>query len=196
LQGSAAAKKEVIHWFVSAMSGHSKWSSIKHQKGAADKKRGKLFSILAKRISIAARSGGDLEKNPNLKTVVSKAKAANIPSDNIERAIKRGTGELPGQGPIEEVVYEAYGPGGVQLVIVASTDNRNRTTANIRHILTKNSGNLGGTGSVMWNFERSGDEFKAKANQAVDGKMAAEVSRLVELFEEDQDVESVFTNLA
>lgn len=178
------------------MSGHSKWTQIKHQKGAADKKRGKLFSILSKRISIAARNGKDQAVNPALKDVIERAKAVNMPNDTIERAIKRGAGELPGQGPIEEAIYEAYGPGGIQLIIIAATDNRNRTTANIRHILGKNEGNMSGQGSVMWNFERTRDGFKAKTVQEADELNQEKIKQLTEQLEEDEDVEEVFINLS
>lgn len=177
------------------MSGHSKWTQIKHQKGAADKKRGKLFSILSKRISIAARNGKDTDSNSLLKDAVERAKAVNMPNDTIERAIKRGAGELSEQSQIEEVVYEAYGSGGVQLIIIAATDNRNRTTANIRRILGKNGGSMSGHGSVMWNFERARDGFKAKSVQEVDALSQEKIKQLIEQLEEDEDVEEVFTNL-
>jgi YebC/PmpR family DNA-binding regulatory protein len=138
------------------MSGHSKWSTIKHKKGAADAKRGKLFSKLIKEITIAARlGGGDPSSNPRLRTVVDKAKAANMPSDNITRAIKKGTGELEGV-TYEESVFEGYGPGGVALYIETLTDNRNRTVAEIRHILSKMGGNLGEAGCVAWMFTKHG----------------------------------------
>lgn len=179
------------------MSGHSKWAQIKHQKAASDKKRGKLFSVLSKRISIAARHGKDPETNPGLKLIIDKAKAANMPSDTVERAIKRGAGELPGQGPIEEIIYEAYGPGGAQLVIVASSDNRNRSTANIRHLLSKHNGSLSGNGSVMWNFERTGEgQFTAKNKQSLSDDLQESVSQLLAAMEEDEDVEDIYTNLA
>lgn len=178
------------------MSGHSKWTQIKHQKGAADKKRGKLFSILSKRISIAARNGKDIDSNSLLKDAVERAKAVNMPNDTIERAIKRGAGESSEQSQIEEVIYEAYGLGGIQLIVVAATDNRKRTTANIRHILGKNGGSMSGQGSVMWNFERIRDGFKAKTVQEADQPTREKVSQLIEMLEEDEDVEEVFTNLS
>jgi len=138
------------------MSGHSKWASIKHKKGAMDAKRGKLFTKLIKEITVAARlGGGDPESNPRLRTVIAKAKEANMPKDNIEKAIKKGTGELEGYA-LEEVTYEGYGPNGVAIMIDAMTDNRNRTTAEIRSILTKNGGNLGENGCVSWIFEKKG----------------------------------------
>jgi YebC/PmpR family DNA-binding regulatory protein len=177
------------------MSGHSKWSQIKHQKGAADKKRGKLFSVLSKRISIAARLDQNPDTNLGLKSAIDKAKAANMPGEIIKRAIKRGAGELDGQGQIEEMIYEAYGPDGVQLLIVAATDNRNRATANIRHILTKAGGSLSGKGSVMWNFERGNDGYVAKTKQEVDKATEEKIDHLIRELEEDEDVEEVFTNL-
>jgi YebC/PmpR family DNA-binding regulatory protein len=138
------------------MSGHSKWSTIKHKKGAADAKRGKLFSKLIKEITIAARlGGGDPTINSRLRTVVDKAKTANMPSDNITRAIKKGTGELEGVS-YEESVFEGYGPGGVALYIEILTDNRNRTVAEIRYILSKMGGNLGESGCVAWMFTKHG----------------------------------------
>ncbi|MEZ5345027.1 MAG: YebC/PmpR family DNA-binding transcriptional regulator [Pyrinomonadaceae bacterium] len=138
------------------MSGHSKWSSIKHKKGAADAKRGKIFTRLAKEIVVAARDGGgDADMNPRLRKAVSDAKAANMPNDNIDRAIKRGTGEIEGVS-YEEITYEAYGPGGVAILIETMTDNRNRTVAEMRHLLSKNNGNLGEAGSVAWMFDRKG----------------------------------------
>lgn len=135
------------------MSGHSKWATIKHKKAAADAKRGKLFTRLIKEISIAARGGGDPESNPRLRTAVVAAKAASMPNENIQRAIKRGTGELEGS-QIEEVMFEGYGPGGAALLVAAVTDNRNRTVAEIRHVFSKHGGNLGEQNSVAWMFER------------------------------------------
>ncbi len=138
------------------MAGHSKWANIKHKKAKEDKKRGKLFSKLVKKITVAARNGGgDLETNNDLDLAVQKAKDANMPKDNIERAIKRGTGELEGV-EYEEFVYEGYAPAGVALYIELMTDNRNRTASEIRHLLDKNGGNLGQNGCVSWMFERKG----------------------------------------
>ncbi|MDP8238114.1 MAG: YebC/PmpR family DNA-binding transcriptional regulator [Candidatus Hatepunaea meridiana] len=138
------------------MSGHSKWATIKRKKEKLDSARGKIFSTLIKEITIAARmGGGDLSGNPRLRAAVETAKSANMPSANIDRAIKKGTGELPGVS-YEEVNYEAYGPGGTALLIEILTDNKNRTIGEIRHMLTKNGGNLGETGSVGWMFDRKG----------------------------------------
>ena len=138
------------------MSGHSKWHSIRHKKAVVDARRGKIFTKLIKEISVAARvGGGDLEANPRLRTAVQAAKDANMPHDNIKRAILKGTGELPGQS-YEEWTYEGYGPGGVAVLIEVLTDNKNRTVAEIRHIFSKHGGNLGESGSVQWIFEKKG----------------------------------------
>lgn len=138
------------------MSGHSKWSSIKHKKGATDAKRGKIFSKLNKEITVAARTGGgDPSANPRLRTAIQAAKSENMPKDNIERAIKKGTGELEGVN-YEESTYEGYGPGGAAMLIESVTDNRNRAVADIRHILTKCGGNLGENGCVSWMFDNKG----------------------------------------
>lgn len=138
------------------MSGHSKWHSIKHKKGALDAKRGKLFTKFIKEITVAARSGGgDPDGNARLRKAIADAKAGNMPNDTIDRAIRRGTGEEEGVH-YEEITYEGYGPGGVALLIQSLTDNRNRTVAEIRHIFSKNGGNLGESGSVGWMFEKKG----------------------------------------
>jgi YebC/PmpR family DNA-binding regulatory protein len=138
------------------MSGHSKWHSIKHKKGALDAKRGKLFTKFIKEITVAARSGGgDPDANARLRKAISDAKAGNMPNDTIDRAVRRGTGEEEGVH-YEEITYEGYGPGGVALLIQSMTDNRNRTVAEIRHIFSKNGGNLGESGSVGWMFEKKG----------------------------------------
>ena len=138
------------------MSGHSKWANIRFRKERQDAQRGKIFTRLIKEITIAARmGGGDINANPRLRTAVQNARAANMPAKNIENAIRKGTGELPGV-VYEEVTFEGYGPGGVALYIMATTDNRNRTVAEIRHLLNKYGGNLGETGSVSWVFEKKG----------------------------------------
>ncbi len=138
------------------MSGHSKWATIKHKKGALDAKRGKIFTRLIKEITMAAKAGGDPDKNPRLRTAVAAAKAENMPADNIKRAIQRGTGELPGV-TYEEITFEGYGPGGVAILVEVSTDNRNRTVSEIRHAFSKNGGNMGEAGSVAWMFHKKGD---------------------------------------
>ena len=138
------------------MSGHSKWHTIKHKKGAADAKRGKVFTRIIKELTVAARNGGgDVDSNPRLRTIVAEAKANNMPRENIERAIRRGTGEEPGV-QYEEVTYEGYGPGGVALMIDTLTDNKNRTVGEIRHLLSKHAGNLAAENSVAWMFSRKG----------------------------------------
>jgi YebC/PmpR family DNA-binding regulatory protein len=148
------------------MSGHSKWATIKHKKAALDSKRGKMFTRLIKEIQIAARNGGDPDSNPRLRTAVLAAKAVSMPADNIKRAIMRGTGELEG-GQIEEILFEGYGPGGAAVLVNVATDNRNRTVSEIRHVFSKNGGNLGEVGSVAWMFER-------KSQIIVDAEKATE----------------------
>jgi YebC/PmpR family DNA-binding regulatory protein len=140
------------------MSGHSKWATIKHKKGALDAKRGRLFTRVIKEITIAARNGGDPDMNPRLRTAITAAKAVSMPADNIKKAIMRGTGELEG-GQIEEVMFEGYGPGGAAVLVMVATDNRNRTVSEIRHVFSKNGGNLGEQGSVSWMFERKSQIF-------------------------------------
>ncbi len=148
------------------MSGHSKWATIKHKKGALDAKRGKIFTRCIKEIMIAARNGGDPGMNPRLRTAVAAAKAVSMPADNIKRAIMRGTGELEG-GQIDEIMFEGYGPGGAAVLVMVATDNRNRTVSDIRHIFSKQGGNLGEQGSVAWMFER-------KSEIVIDGDKATE----------------------
>src|ERR1700734_3258515 len=134
------------------MSGHSKWATIKHKKAATDAKRGKAFTRLIKEIAIAARNGGDPDGNPRLRSAILAAKNVSMPSDNIKKAIMRGTGELEG-GQIEEVMFEGYGPGGAAVLVMVATDNRNRTVREIRHMFSKNGGNMGEVGSRGWRFE-------------------------------------------
>ena len=138
------------------MSGHSKWASIKHKKGALDAKRGKIFTRIIKELTVAARGGGgDPDMNPRLRTIIADAKAANMPAENIKRAIRRGTGEEPGVS-YEEVSYEAYGPGGAAVIIDTLTDNKNRTVGELRHMLEKHGGNLAAAGAVSWMFSKKG----------------------------------------
>src|SRR5712692_12024555 len=138
------------------MSGHSRWATIKHKKGATDARRGKVFTKLIKEITVAARiGGGDADSNPRLRAAVNAAKTENMPFDNIKRAMQKGTGELPGS-IYEEVMYEGYGPGGVAIMVEAATDNRNRTLSEIRHIFAKHGGNLGENGCVSWMFSKKG----------------------------------------
>src|SRR6476469_4750273 len=140
------------------MSGHSKWATIKHKKAATDAKRGQAFTRLIKEIQIAARSGGDPDANSRLRTAITAAKAVSMPADNIKRAIMRGTGELEG-GQIDEILFEGYGPGGAAVLVGVATDNKNRTVSEIRHLFSKNGGNLGELGSVAWMFERKSQMF-------------------------------------
>jgi len=138
------------------MSGHSKWHTIKHKKGAADAKRGKVFTRIIKELTVAARNGGgDPGTNPRLRTIIADAKSVNMPADNIKKAIQRGTGELPGV-TYEEITYEGYGPGGAALIIECMTDNKNRTVGEVRHLLEKFNGNLGASNSVAWMFSKKG----------------------------------------
>jgi len=150
------------------MSGHSKWATIKHKKAATDAKRGKAFTRIIKEIMIAAKSGGDPNMNPRLRTAITAAKAVSMPADNIKRAVMRGTGELEG-GQIDEITFEGYGPGGAAVLVSVATDNRNRTVSEIRHVFSKNGGNLGELGSVAWMFERKSqiviDKEKAGEDQ-------------------------------
>src|SRR5213592_409802 len=153
------------------MSGHSKWATIKHKKGALDAKRGKIFTRVIKEISIAAKNGGDPDTNPRLRTAIAAAKAENMPADNIKRALQRGTGELPG-ATYEEITFEGYGPGGVALLVAVTTDNRNRTVSEIRHVFTKNGGNLGEAGSVAWMFHKKGQIVVPKSVAKEDDLMS------------------------
>ncbi|MFO7913495.1 MAG: YebC/PmpR family DNA-binding transcriptional regulator [Desulfotignum sp.] len=156
------------------MSGHSKWSTIKHKKGAADKKRGKIFTKLIKEITVAARmGGGDPEANPRLRQALAAAKAQNMPKENFERAIKKGTGELEGVS-YEEIIYEGYGPGGVAVLVECLTDNRNRTIADVRYMFSKAGGNVGTDGCVAWMFDKKG--LIAVAKDAVDEDTLMEVA--------------------
>ena len=177
------------------MSGHSKWSTIKHKKGAADAKRGKIFTRIIKEMTIAARlGGGDAEGNPRLRAAVAEAKANNMPKDNIERAIKRGTGEIEGAA-YEEVTYEGYGPGGVAIIVEALTDNGNRTTPEIRHAFEKNGGNLGTPGSVKFQFERKG--YFAVEKSAADEDKLMEIAIEAgadDLQSDDADVYEIYTS--
>src|ERR1700676_3789826 len=152
------------------MSGHSKWATIKHKKAATDAKRGKQFTKIIKEITIAARSGGDPDGNPRLRTAINDAKNVSMPADNIKRAIMRGTGELEG-GQIDEIMFEGYGPGGAAVLVAVATDNRNRTVSEIRHMFSKNGGNLGEQGSVAWMFERKSQIIIDKENATEDQLM-------------------------
>lgn len=177
------------------MSGHSKWSNIKNKKGAADAKRGKLFSQLSKNIRIAVREGksGDPKFNPGLRLMVEKARGANMPNENIQRAIDRGLGIGKG-GAIHEIVYEGYASGGVGLVIYAMSENNQRTAAEVRSILSKAGGSLGGPGSVMFMFNRNGEEFSPTLPMKLEDEDQIEkLTDLMDQLRDNEDVEDVFT---
>ncbi len=175
------------------MSGHSKWATIKHKKGALDAKRGKIFTRLIKEITMAAKGGGDAEKNPRLRTAVAAAKAENMPADNIKRAIQRGTGELPGS-TYEEITFEGYGPGGVAILVEVTTDNRNRTVSEIRHAFGKNGGNMAEAGSVAWMFSKKGDIVIAKSAAKEDDLMNIVLEAGGDDIKDDGDTWEVLTD--
>lgn len=176
------------------MSGHSKWHSIKHKKAATDSKRGRIFTRLIKEMTAAARmGGGDVDANPRLRLAVATAKASNMPAENIKRAIMRGTGELPGVS-YEDVNYEGYGPGGVAIFMQVLTDNRNRTVAELRHLLSKNGGNLGETGCVGWMFDRKGYFVVEKSASDEEKLLDLVLSAGGEDLREDGDNYEVFTS--
>ena len=177
------------------MSGHSKWAGIKHKKALVDAKKGKLFSRLTKEIIVAARAGGgSIEVNPRLRLAVSKAKEANMPNDNIDRAIKKGTGELPGV-TYEQVSYEGYGPGGVAIMVEALTDNKNRTTAEVRNIFSSKRGNLAGAGSVSWLFRKKGFIVLDKSKAEEDELMSIAIENGAEDLKSEQDSYEIFTSI-
>ncbi len=176
------------------MSGHSKWATIKHKKGALDAKRGKIFTRLIKEITIAAKNGGgDPDKNPRLRKAVADAKAENMPADNIKRAIQRGTGELPGV-QYEEFTLEGYGPGGAAVLVELSTDNRNRTVSEIRHAFSKNGGNMAEAGAVAWMFHKKGDIMVPKAAAKEDDLMNLVLENGGEDLRDDGDSWEVLTD--
>ena len=176
------------------MSGHSKWHSIKHKKGALDAKRGKLFTKLIKEITVAARTGGgDPDANARLRKAIADAKGANMPNDTIDRAVKRGTGELEGVN-YEEITYEGYGPGGVAVMVDSMTDNRNRTVAEIRHIFSKNGGNLGTSGAVNWMFDKKGYIVVEKAARAEDELFDLVIEAGAEDLRDDEDNFEIITS--
>lgn len=175
------------------MSGHSKWSTIKRKKGAEDAKRGKIFTRIARDIMLAARSsGGDPDSNPSLRVAVDKAKAANMPKDNIERAIKKGTGELAG-GDVEELTYEAYAPHGIPVLIECLTDNRNRTLADIRKVMNRHSGNLAEAGAVSWMFDNKGYITIDRTDQDPDEIFMVAVDAGAEDVEISDDLFEIYT---
>ncbi len=176
------------------MSGHSKWHTIKHKKGALDAKRGKIFTKLIKEITIAARSGGgDVSGNARLRKAVSDAKGSNMPNDTIDKAIKRGTGELEGVS-YDEITYEGYGPGGVAVLVNTTTDNRNRTVAEIRHAFSKNGGNMGESNSVSWMFNRKGQIVIDAAQKSEDEMMEIALEAGAEDVSSDADTHQILTS--
>jgi len=179
------------------MSGHSKWSTIKHKKGAADAKRGRLFTKLIKEITMSAKvGGGAIDSNPRLRSAVQAAKKASMPSDNIDKAVKRGTGELEGV-TYEETTYEGYGPGGAAILVDVMTDNKNRTTAEIRHIFSKYGGNMGAAGSVAFQFSKKGYIAVEKSAAGEDALMELALEAGAEDFQaDDADLFEITTDLA
>jgi YebC/PmpR family DNA-binding regulatory protein len=176
------------------MSGHSKWATIKHKKGALDAKRGKIFTRLIKEITIAAKNGGgDPDANPRLRTAIAAAKAENMPADNIKRAVQRGTGELPG-ATYEEFTLEGYGPGGVALLLDINTDNRNRTVSEIRHVFGKNGGNMAEAGAVAWMFHKKGDIVVPKSAAKEDDLMGIVLEAGAEDLRDDGENWEVLTD--
>ena len=176
------------------MSGHSKWHTIKHKKGEADAKRGKIFTRHANLITIAAQTGGDPAANPTLRLAIDNAKKENVPNANIDRAIKRGTGEIKDGAAIEEIVYEVYGPAGTAIIVECLSDNRNRTYTNIRTIFNKKGGNLGGSGNVSWMFQRKGVIKINVENGNKDNIELAAIDAGAEDISEDSGVIEIYTS--
>jgi YebC/PmpR family DNA-binding regulatory protein len=175
------------------MSGHSKWHTIKHKKGAADAKRGRVFTRIIKEISVAARAGGgDVDTNPRLRTIIAEAKAANMPAENIKRAIRRGTGEEPGVN-YEEVVYEAYGPGGTAIILEGLTDNKNRTVGELRHLLDKYNGKMADRNTALRKFSKKGQIIIEKTQVAEDVLMAAVLEAGADDMVDDDDSWEILT---
>lgn len=177
------------------MSGHSKWHTIKHKKGALDAKRGKIFTKLIKEITVAARTGGsgDVDANARLRKAVTDAKGLNMPNDTIDRAIKRGTGQLEGVA-YDEITYEGYGPSGVAVLVETMTDNRNRTVAEIRHIFSKNGGNMGESGSVAWMFDKKGYIVVDKAAKSEDELFEIAIEAGADDMQDEGEVFEIFTS--
>lgn len=176
------------------MSGHSKWSTIKHKKALTDAKRSKVFSKVSSLITIAARKGGDPDKNPTLRAVIEKAREVNLPKENIDRAIKRGTGEIAG-AELQEVIYGAFGPGGAAILITAITDNKNRTLAEIKKILQEHNAKFAEIGSLQWMFRREGADWTANAPIKIeDENIKKELAALYEALDDEQDVNEIYDN--
>ncbi|OGZ32087.1 MAG: hypothetical protein A2V69_01310 [Candidatus Portnoybacteria bacterium RBG_13_40_8] len=178
------------------MSGHSKWANIKTRKEAMDKKKGKVFSKMAKIIEIAARKGGDPGMNPTLRLTIENARSVNMPNDNIERAIKKGTGEDKEGGQLEEMTYEAYGPNGTPLIIEVITDNKNRTISEIKHILNEHGGKLAETGGVRYLFDRTEGEWKPKYSiDITDENLKQQLEKLFGELDDNDDVNEIYSNV-
>lgn len=176
------------------MSGHSKWSTIKHKKALTDAKKSKVFSKVSSLITIAARKGGDPDKNPSLRAMMEKAREVNLPKENVERAVKRGTGEIAG-AQIEEVTYGAFGPGGAAILIAAITDNKNRTLAEIKQILSEHNAKFAEVSSLQWMFKREGADWVPNAPVKIeDENTKKELSALYEALDEQQDVNEIYDN--
>jgi len=177
------------------MSGHSKWSTIKHKKAATDAKRGQIFGKLAKMISIAAREkGGDPSMNPRLKVAIETAQKENMPKENIERAIKKGTGELEG-ATLEEITLEVYGPEGIAIIVEAITDSKNRTLSEVKKILSQHNAKLANEGGVQWAFDKSGSAWVPKFPMAVNEEQRNKLEKLFEALDEHDDVQEIYSNL-
>lgn len=176
------------------MSGHSKWSTIKHKKALTDAKRSKVFSKVSSLITIAARKGGDPDKNPTLRAVIEKAREVNLPKENVERAIKRGTGEIAG-AELQEVIYGAFGPGGAAILITAITDNKNRTLAEIKKILQEHNAKFAEIGSLQWMFRREGAGWIPNAPIKIEYEnIKKELAALYEALDDNQDVNEIYDN--
>ena len=176
------------------MSGHSKWSTIKHKKALTDAKRSNVFSKIASIITVAAKRGGDPDKNPTLRTAIEKAREVNLPKENIDRAIKRGTGEIAGAA-LEEVIYGAFGPGGAVILITAITDNKNRTLAEIKKILQEHNAKFADLNSIQWMFRRGGADWLPNAPMKIgDEDVKKELATLYEALDEQRDVNEVYSN--
>jgi len=176
------------------MSGHNKWSKIKRKKEDSDAKKGKVFSKLSKVIQLAAHKGADPQMNAELRMLMDQAKSVNMPSSNVERAIKKGSGEDKSTGTLEEATYEAYGPGGVAILINTITDNKNRTVAEVKNILSKNGGSLAGAGSVKWLFKDKGELTYPESAVELAEKDASALERLLGELDGHDDVQELFTN--
>ena len=178
------------------MSGHSKWANIKNRKEAVDKKKGQIFSKMAKIIEIAAKKGGDPQMNPSLRLAIENARSVNLPNENIERAIQKGSGEDKEGGRLEELIYEAYGPSGTPLIIEIITDNKNRTLAERKHILNTYNGKLAETGSVRYLFDRVEGEWKPKYSiDVTDENLKQQLEKLFEALDDNDDVNEIYSNV-